>query len=273
MVTSLIQPAYHQGFARHAGEAAKPHLWRGKVYHVEPALGPSGNTLYDICPRKTNTTLVATPTWTPGTRGYQIELNGSSQYFQTGVERIGNTGLFCDANESFSISAWYIVIGTEGTIMSRAGGTGTSRTFQVYIEGTTNMRSFIRGAGTLVSSSHSSNIWRNLTVTWDRTTARLYLNGLFLTDLSDIIGAAEESQNINFGSRTSGSFILQGNLGGCRIWDTRAISPNEIWELFINPWADLRLRRPVYKAPEVAAGVSPVYRRPYDNYMRNLITR
>ncbi len=44
--------------------------------------------------------------------------------------------------------------------------------------------------------------------------------------------------------------------------------------MYINPNAMFQLRdRFIGKAAAAAAGVSPVYRRPYDNYMRNLITR
>ena len=73
-----IDPSWQRGFARSAGEALHPGLWKGLIGAWLPALGPSGLTLFDISPYRNHgafTSLDSTD-WFAGEKGYAIATDG-----------------------------------------------------------------------------------------------------------------------------------------------------------------------------------------------------
>jgi hypothetical protein len=123
------------------------------------------------------------------------------QWLDTGVTRFGNTGLFADGNEEFTVIT---VTKNEGggTIIGRATTTIGDRTFQTYFATNSTLRIVTRGVATPTSiSSNSEN--KIITCIWDKSNLSGYINGEFFP--AEVGSAAEqELQRIIVGARTNG---------------------------------------------------------------------
>jgi len=126
------------------------------------------------------------------------------QWLDTGVTRFGNTGLFADANEEFTVIT--VTKNEEpGAIIGRAVASVPHRTFIMYFSAENNfkLRFTVRGTrnNTSISASSENKI---ITCTWDKSNLSGYLNGEFFP-LE--VGSAEErtEQRIIVGERTNGT--------------------------------------------------------------------
>lgn len=263
MVTNLIKPSYKSEFARNASESIRPHLWRGKVLHYEPALGPTGDTMFDLAPYRVHGDMTAfnlANAWVVDQRGYGIVHADGSDFIDTGVERIGGTGLFADENESFTVALWFYqpTGGVSGTLIGRAGGTSATRTFQIYTSGATDLIVRLRGDTTQLGAV-VLDVWHHVVIVWDKVEPGwANVDGLLASAAVNISPEAEETgQRIIIGARTNGTaFHFNGTIGSVRIWD-RALTPNEARELYDYPMGDLGLDRRIFKAPVVVGGANP----------------
>ena len=78
-------------------------------------------------------------------------------------------------------------------VTGRGGGVGSAAVYAVWVNGA-NLRVRLRG-GTItnISTSIATDIWYNVAVTWDGTTANGYFNGQFVTTLA--VGTASNQTN------------------------------------------------------------------------------
>lgn len=132
------------------------------------------------------------------------------QWLGTGVERFGNTGLFADGNEEFTVIT--VTKNEEpGTIIGRAASTVEDRTFQTFIETDGTFKVVARGArtDTWISASSENKI---ITCTWDKSNLSGYINGEFFP--IEVGSAAERTgQSITVGARTNGnSYFYEGDI-------------------------------------------------------------
>ena len=146
------------------------------------------------------------------------------QWLDTGVTRFGNTGLFADENEEFTVIT---VTKNEGggTIIGRATTTIEDRTFQTYFATDSTLRIVARGIATHTSVySNSEN--KIITCTWDKSNLSGYINGEFFP--IEVGSAAEqELQRIIVGARTNGSgYFYEGNITAFIILD-KALTTQE----------------------------------------------
>ena len=80
-----------------------------------------------------------------------------------------------------------------------------------------------------------SNVWYNITCTWDGSTARIYRNAASQANRSDgaYTGTILNSQTgMNFGSYLSGSLFMNGNLSNIAIWRNTALTGTEVSEVY-----------------------------------------
>src|SRR5690606_27401865 len=101
------------------------------------------------------------------------------QWLDTGVTRFGNTGLFCDSNEEFTVIT---VTKNEvtGTAIGRATANVEDRTFQIYFtpDDQLRLRIVVRGAvNRLEIAANSEN--EIITCVWDKSNLSAYINGEF----------------------------------------------------------------------------------------------
>ena len=134
-----------------------------------------------------------------------------AQWLDTGVTRFGNTGLFADGNEEFTVIT--VTKNEEpGTIIGRAVTTVEQRTFQTYFstaEGT--LRIVTRGVVTPTSISSSSEN-KIITFVWNKSNLSGYINGVFFP--IEVGSAAElTGQRIIVGARTNGkNYLYEGDI-------------------------------------------------------------
>ncbi len=147
-----------------------------------------------------------------------------AQWLDTGVTSFGNTGLFADENEEFTVIT---VTKNEvvGTIIGRATTSVSNRTFQTYIGTGGTLTVVARGATTSTSISASSEN-KIITCVWDRSNLSGYKNGEFF---SIEVGSATEQteQRIIVGARTNGeAFCYKGDMAAFIILD-KALTTQE----------------------------------------------
>jgi hypothetical protein len=146
------------------------------------------------------------------------------QWLDTGVTRFGNTGLFADENEEFTVIT---VTKNErpGTIIGRASAIRNERTFQTYIETDGTFIVIARGVGTSTPiSANSEN--KIITCVWDRSNLSGYKDGEFFP--VEVGSATEQTeQRIIVGARTNGEgYFYEGDIAAFIILD-KALTTQE----------------------------------------------
>jgi hypothetical protein len=255
MVSRLIKPSYQQGFARSAGESANPGLWKGKVGHWCPSLGVTGiNTLYDVSGYGNNGTMNGSMTiddWVIGRNGYALDFDGLDDY----IIILDNDALDFGTGD-FTVSVWAKNTGSTGGNQSMVAKNyydgedpaGENR-WLFYIKTTAGgMLTFARDNDytTLVYDGDyiGDNIWHHFVATRVGGDGYLYVDGVERAFASGFfIGYSfSNTYDLNIGSRLNGSEnLFKGNIDEVRIYN-RALTPNEIMQLYLDPLADLRLR-------------------------------
>ena len=147
------------------------------------------------------------------------------QWLDTGVTRFGNTGLFCDSNEEFTVIT---VTKNEvtGTAIGRATANVEDRTFQTYFSSEDSfIRIVVRGAvNRLEIVENSKN--KTITCVWDKSNLSAYINGEFFS--LEVGNATERTeQRIIVGARTNGGgFYYEGDITAFIILD-KALTAEE----------------------------------------------
>ncbi|MEX2514737.1 MAG: DUF2341 domain-containing protein [Candidatus Paceibacterota bacterium] len=171
-----------------------------------------------------------------GKVGKALAFDGT-KYIDTGTEYVGDTGLFADGNENFTVSIWSkINSGDEGTLIARAGGSSGSRTFQLvsWPSGNETPGYYLRGELTATNLGFDDGTWHQTTLVWNGSQMDYYLDGEYMSSPAVGTAAEEIGEAIILGARTGGSgFLLEGLLDEPRIWD-RALSQHEVSAEYTN---------------------------------------
>ncbi len=172
---------------------------------ISIALRPSPPNIWTDLIGSNNGTLIG-PTFSSANGGY-FDFDGNDDYVTTGNRLPDAYELFADTGNEWSTSSWFKIDATANSskaITGRGGGTGASATYVVYLNGTSLKARLRGGTVTDISTSIASNIWYNVVVTWDGSTARGYLNGNFLTTIP--VGTASNQTNtFTIGATASGN--------------------------------------------------------------------
>lgn len=154
-----------------------------------------------------------------------LKFNGG-QWLDTGVTRFGNTGLFCDSNEEFTVIT---ITKNEvtGTVIGRATSAVENRTFQTYfaLEDLLILRVVVRGVVNRIDIVE--NIGNKIiTCVWDKSNLSAYINGEFFP--LEVGNATERTeQRIIVGARTNGGgFYYEGDVTAFIILD-KALTTEE----------------------------------------------
>lgn len=132
----------------------------------------TGSIWYDISGNGNNVSLINSPTW--NSEGWFNFVYSNNQY-----------GTFSDVNlaggaASRSVSIWFNVSGTTGNFQYITSyGTITTGTGNGVALQTSTLSSYYVGANADLDSFYSSktNVWNNTIVTYNGTTAKIYVNG------------------------------------------------------------------------------------------------
>lgn len=189
-----VSGSYANGFAPRDGQPLYPELWRGCVGAWAPCLGPTGLTLRDWSGRGNHGTLVgmsvATDWATNGGR-YELTFDRTNKHvlFDRVISKPTGPG---------SMSCWFRPIANSYSALIMQNTTlGNNGIYQVS---GTSIDVYPYG---LTGGSFTAGKWTHMSVTWDGTTARLYINGVQavtsaanpLFDVSNIGYEPNESAN------------------------------------------------------------------------------
>lgn len=138
-------------------------------------------------------------------------------------------GLFADASSQWTVSSWFIpdITNTaQGAITGKGGGTGGSATYVVWETGT-SLFVRLRGGTILTISTSLTNALTEVVITWDGTTAKAYLNGEFVNNIS--VGVAAKQTNVFSMGATGGgnNTRFKGSIADTKVYN-RALSAAEI---------------------------------------------
>jgi hypothetical protein len=140
------------------------------------------------------------------------------------------------SGNTWSTFVWFRPITTgsnaESFVIGKGGGAGASTTFVVWVnENSEQLFARLKGGTTLTISSVNNNQWYNVGVTWDGTTAKAYLNGSFVNNIS-VGGASYQVELFNLGTTGSGGGgKFTGNIAASTVYN-RALTAEEIQQNF-----------------------------------------
>jgi len=193
----------------------------------------SGTTWTDLSGQGNNATLTNGPTYSSADGG-SIDFDGSNDFVTTSNQLDpAADGLFADSSSSWSVTSFFnsdTIASGQDAITGKGGGTGTSATYVTFRDGSDlNVR--LRGGTIDTISSISANTWYEVTVTWDGSTAKAYMNGVFETNIS-VGTAANQSNNFCIGATNDGNSIcFNGKVSITLVYD-KALTASEITQNF-----------------------------------------
>ena len=195
----------------------------------------AGNRTYDLTHNHNDGVLTNGPIWKPGRNGAAISFDGVDDYVS--IRYIDKSTL---QPKHITLSVW--TYNSSGFLFMH--GEPVNRGTSGY--GLTPTYFFIVTAdGVQVSSNFSASIpvdeWALLIATWDGKTMNIYVNGV------NVYSAVKSGGDIvyNVGRGTTNFFMHTysytaavtggGLIPDVRIWN-RALSPDEVQDLYINPY-------------------------------------
>ncbi len=259
---STVSPSYKQGFARNASEAMYPNLWDGLVaYYI--GLGNTGNTLYDSSGHGNHAPFnsSSTHTWGAGVPGINVDFPGNNTDYATAPE---SASLTIGAG-SFTYACWYrhdnTFASSEVHLLGTEKTTGSSTGVKFYV----NSAGRIAGkmydgsteyvVGLTAADALTTDEWHLVCLVVSRIDNNIYtyIDGKQI-DTTDISGAGsfqKSAYGMGIGWTDNPSFTLDGEIAKLGIWN-RALSPNEIKQLYVDPNSVHRMRSRVVAAPAAA---------------------
>jgi len=160
------------GAATHAGSGAAPKgFWKLDEGSGYSAFDSSGNNNTGIL-----TNMDASSDWVAGKVGKALDFDGTNDYVITSLNSIN------PSTTAFTASAWVKLNSTSAQqiIIQQLDGTGTGRNFIGFDSsgcGDNKFYSYLGGSCTSTNSTYIDNVWYHVTVTWDLTTMKIYING------------------------------------------------------------------------------------------------
>lgn len=250
--TPQHRPSWKQGFARSASESAYPNLWKGLVGAWAPFLGPTGLTLHDVSGRYNHGTLTNGPTWVGSPGGGALSFDGSNDYV-TITETFG-----ASTAQPLSVlwrSRCRIANPTAEGIFYIPGNGAKFYGYHWDIDGQNGLWVRARGVIRELDGDIVQGDWHDFAAVWDSSDLTLYLDGIPQSASGD--GGSDPIGSSTTLGRAHESFYGAIDLEYTLIY-SRALTPNEIQHLYVDPYCWVRPRSRIWAAEvAVAAGNAP----------------
>ena len=244
VVLKKPKPCYATGYARNASESANPNLWKGLVGAWMPSFGVTGNTLKDVSGNGNDGTLTnmdAASDWVGTSKGLALDFDGVNDYVS-----INAANLYPDLTQatwSFwikfrSFTYFYNQISetvpapstTNYQLSCLVRPTGK---LAFYAAGNPDSNYDNTGIHTL-----STDTWYNLTYVFKGSERQEgWVNGIYDGGAgSPIASLTASTQDCRFSFSNFATRYINGTYGSVRLY-SRALSPTEIKQLYLNPAA------------------------------------
>lgn len=190
----------------------------------------TGTSTYDTSGNANTGSFSSTPLWVPGKNGSALKFDGTDDYVN-----LGSSSTF--ALSSFTVSAW-VKKNTSNTIDAIVwhgnDSVNTSYRLLTLSDGTPQFTAGNSGSNpysVIGSTALTNNIWYHLSMTFDGSTLKGYVNGMLVG--SDSIGSyATGSVETNIGRHPNVSFpyYLDGTVDQVRIYDFAQTQAQVVWD-------------------------------------------
>lgn len=256
----LALPSYGQ--IPPPGSTQAPGLWRGLQGLWMPILGSTGGTLYDLSSRGNNGTITGSD-WGWSTAGgyFALEFNqtgsaGASGDYVTIPDKDGY-----DGNSRMTIAI--LVRNHKDTI----GATGNETLFEKTGGGDDSYRGLwqssedlftefnLTGGDSVVDTTDAitdGTKWHLIAVTQDGANHNQYLDAVLQGQTAGTTAVNATAHPLVIGDNSAGA-SWDGWVGLFGVWN-RALTQNEIRQLYIDPLIMVRPRRRVFFVPAAAGG-------------------
>lgn len=257
----LFRPSYYADFARSAGEAEYPELWRSLVGCWSPALGVTGNKLFDHSGFGNHGTLTSMDSATdwlisgnPRFPGHALDFDGTNDYINLPNSLINFVG------DLTTVSAWVKIdaYDTNGFLLF---GTDNGAGANCYWQIATDTRVYLMANQINFSAiNFDDGAWHHFTFVSDGTNSRFFMDGEDVAgDTDAVVSLVSGPKDFAIGDwigGLGGDFNLNGQISDLLAYN-RALTPTEIHRIHADPfYHPLTLKtRILWKAP-VAVGLS-----------------
>ena len=140
-----------------------------------------------------------------------------------------------------SASAWFKWDGS-ATFNSILGNyissTSHDKLYVQYRHDTTTLRAYLGSQNSqVVAATVTLTDWHHIAVTWDLSTAKLYLDGVQIDSVAySSTSGTQSTSNFTIGDRASdGSLHAGGDIQNVRLW-SRNLSSTEVANIYYSPW-------------------------------------
>ncbi len=207
----------------------------------------AGNTVYDLSGNGNHGALKNGPTWTATKFGGALDFDGVDDYVST-------PNIINPFSTDFTAIAWVNidsftnldVNGDSLILLQQEGVVGrTWLAFKRISYGVFRLNSFLGGSTTDTSKNLDSFVgqWHQVAVSVSGTTVTLFIDGV--SEGSSTKTMESETSGMRIGSHKNPSTISEefsGAIDDVRIYN-RALSADEVWQLYTNKYQDLQPRR------------------------------
>ena len=210
----------------------------GLILHLDAgnssSYSGSGTAWNNLISNNYNATLTNGPTYSSADGG-SIVFDGSDDSARTNdvLDPVAD-GLYADSSSSWSVSSWFKPSSSwsnQGAITGKGGGNGSSATYVVWYDSRewyNFLQVRLRGGTVLqISNTDLTSTWSEVTITWDGSTAKAYLNGSFVSNIT-VGTAGKQSNTFTVGSTSSGNNTrFGGNISEVKVYSD-ALTASEV---------------------------------------------
>jgi hypothetical protein len=259
------QPSYASGYAKSASESAHPNLWDGLGGAWMPGLGVTGGTLRDVSGNEKHGTLTnmdPATDWVTTSKVLALDFDGVNDL----VTQADPQGFFArSGSDDLSVSCWLYPKSLTG-YQSIIGNRNAVTTFNwILYQHTSGGTIQLHGSSQYQSTYVPAlNEWTHICATVNSNTCRLFANGNLVQGpfAYNYWNASPTQLTFGaYGTSVSNSQWFEGGLSNISIYD-RALSPNEIKQLYVDPLAPFRQRRSIPFGITAAPSFNNWYARP-----------
>jgi hypothetical protein len=255
-VSSMVK-----GFARHPSMSTAPRQWDGLVGAWAPYLGIQGSVLHDVSGAGHNGNIInVTPAtdWSTSVRVgegvWGVTVNGTTSY----VDFVDTT-LFDFPDTTFTVSMWVkpVAIGLTRYLLNKRDTIVSTAGWFLRTDATGTITARIMGLASTVCAGRTSvvtltaGVWSHVAVVLKTSTVdmandvSIYMNGVLsqgsLTNDPETYLVSGVSVKIGVQADLLANTYFNGAIDDIRVYD-RGLTAQEIWEMYLNSYAMLRLR-------------------------------
>ena len=262
--TTIIKPSYQAGYARNASESENPKLWDGLVGAWMPSLGVTGETLRDVSGNGNHGTLTnmdAASDWVVKESNQSVEISGGNSEHINISNSLTNSDMKAIGSGDHTIISNVYNLATFEEDIIGSDGIGAGNVLLMLVS------SRVRGhvwlsSGVSVVDSHviGTNKWMQVVQRAKfGETLEVYVDGKRSASTSLPNLPFDKGAGFLIGARYAGyrgTFL--GNIGSTFAYN-RALTPQEIKQLYVDSLAPFRKKQRVSVAVPAAVAPSATY--------------